>query len=65
MHCMLAVINQLTACLLTLGQGSELVGISTTATVNELLTLLAGGVVEVMWKIPSTESNFRCLRAQN
>ena len=62
---MLAVINQLTACLLTLGQGSELVGISTTATVNELLTLVAGGIVEESWKIPSTESNFRCLRAQN
>ena len=56
---MLVVINQLTACLLTLGQGSELVGISTTATINELLALLAGGIVEVSWKIPSTESNFR------
>ena len=46
---MLVVINQLTACLLTLGQVSEVVPISTTATVNELLTLLAGGVVEVSW----------------
>ena len=63
MHCML--ISQLTALLLTLRECFKVVGIATTATINEFLTLIACGVVEITWKICFAKSSFRFKGAHN